>query len=255
MSQVKKQVAEALASAREQTLQVYESLRSPKTEIARKYIDTHSPRYLHDIAEVTRRLQPGDSVLDLGAAPFCTSQTYHNLGFKVTAADFRPSDWLEVDRLPYDTVEVDCDGPALPFEDQSFSAVVFTEIFEHLHVNLNFTMKEILRVLKPNGFLYLTTPNLNGIRNMLRLLRRGRLTGDVYETWQAAEAGGFLGHVREYTAGELAIYLPRCGFGDVEVTTENVYQKQWLETSFWKAATCLFPGGRETIVAVARRAA
>ena len=116
-------------------------------------------------------------------------------------------------------------------------------------------MKEILRVLQPNGFVYLTTPNLNGLRNMVRMFRRGKLVGNVYDAWRGAETGDYLGHVREYTAGEIAEYLPKCGFSKVDVKTRNVYQKQWFETNFWKVATYPFPKGRETIVAVAHRTA
>ncbi|MEQ9408552.1 MAG: methyltransferase domain-containing protein [Fuerstiella sp.] len=248
-------IQKVVATAADQTIKLYESTSRAKADTARQYISTHAARYVHDIREVTGRLKPGDHVLDLGAAPFCTSLVFHELGFRVTAADFRPYDWIDPRHLPFAVAQVDCDGAKFPFEDQSFSAVVLTEVFEHLHVNLNFTIKEILRILKPSGFLYMTTPNLTGVRSLLRLYRRGKLTGDVYETWRGAEEGGCLGHVREYTAREIGEYLPKCGFSDVEVFTRNVYRKQWLETNFWKLATLLFRQGRETIVAVARRAA
>ena len=91
-------VSEALVSARNElfeTLDSFEAGHYADPRIAKKYINTHSPRYEHDITEVSQRLEPGAKILDLGSAPFCTSQTYHRLGFKVTAADFQPSYWLD----------------------------------------------------------------------------------------------------------------------------------------------------------------
>lgn len=258
MALTKQEVTQALVDSRAELFETLESFKPgiyADPAIAKKYVTTHSPRYQHDIFEVASRLRDSSTILDLGSAPFCTSQTYHRLGFQVTAADFQPDYWLDPAALPYAVAQVNCDGHALPFEDGSFSAVVFTEIFEHLHMNLNFTMKEILRVLEPGGFVYLTTPNLNGLRNMVRMIRRGKLVGNIYDAWRGAETGTYLGHVREYTAGEILEYLPKCGYDQVEVRTKNVYQKQWFETNFWKVATLPFPHGRETIVAVGRKAA
>ncbi|MEM8946727.1 MAG: class I SAM-dependent methyltransferase [Planctomycetota bacterium] len=258
MTLTKPEVVQTLYAARQELFDLLDSF-EPGTYIepepAKTYVRTHSQRYEHTLFEVASRLESGDEILDLGSAPFCTSHAFHRLGFTVTAADYKPDDWLDPELLPYKVAQVNCDGPALPFDDDSFSAVVFTEIFEHLHVNLNFTMKEILRVLKPNGFVFLTTPNLKGLRNMIRILKRGKLASSVYDVWRGVEIGSYLGHVREYTAVEISQYLPQCGYDRVEVKTENVYYKQWLESNFWRTVTYPFPHSRETIVAVAHKAA
>ena len=49
----------------------------------------------------------------------------------------------------------------IPFSDERFKGVIFSHVLEHLCQNEHFkAMKEIRRVLKPNGTLYLEVPDL-----------------------------------------------------------------------------------------------
>ncbi len=74
--------------------------------------------------------------------------------------------------------------PPLPFEDNSFDAVVSFQVIEHIEED-EALVKEIHRVLKPGGVLVLTTPN-----------RTMSLTRNPW-------------HVREYTPDELKALLNR----------------------------------------------
>lgn len=51
------------------------------------------------------------------------------------------------------------DGKKLPFDDNSIDTIMATEVFEHVP-NLDEILKEIYRVLKPNGKLFFTVPFL-----------------------------------------------------------------------------------------------
>jgi SAM-dependent methyltransferase len=60
----------------------------------------------------------------------------------------------------------------LPFADQYFSIVTFSEVLEHLPVeSVNFVLAEISRVLCPGGILIASSPNQAGLENRLRLLK------------------------------------------------------------------------------------
>jgi SAM-dependent methyltransferase len=54
-------------------------------------------------------------------------------------------------------IDVYYDGKTIPFEDNSFDCVFFSEVFEHVF-NPDEILKEVFRVLKPNGKVLLTTP-------------------------------------------------------------------------------------------------
>uniref|UniRef100_E6Q525 Methyltransferase type 11 domain-containing protein n=1 Tax=mine drainage metagenome TaxID=410659 RepID=E6Q525_9ZZZZ len=47
----------------------------------------------------------------------------------------------------------------LPFDDACFDVAIFGEVIEHL-VDPDAALQEISRVLRPGGYLVLTTPNL-----------------------------------------------------------------------------------------------
>jgi len=49
------------------------------------------------------------------------------------------------------------------FEKETFDVVTFTEVIEHIHDPVSF-LKEVNRVLKPQGIIYITTGNIDGWR-------------------------------------------------------------------------------------------
>ena len=81
--------------------------------------------------------------------------------------------------------------PPLPYDDNTFDGVVSFQVIEHI-ADDNFYLKEISRVLKPDGFALITTPN-----RPMSLSRN---------PW----------HEREYTADELA-NLAKKYFSNVEM--------------------------------------
>ena len=53
----------------------------------------------------------------------------------------------------------------LPFEEDSFDAVVANQVLEHLH-NTDLFITEIYRVLRPGGYAVVSTPNLAAWHNI-----------------------------------------------------------------------------------------
>jgi SAM-dependent methyltransferase len=78
-----------------------------------------------------------------------------------------------------------------PFAHEAFDCVFAGEIIEHL-VDTDFFLSEIRRVLRPNGCVVLTTPNLASFENRLRLLL------GLYPIWVDYRLVG-VGHIRAYT--------------------------------------------------------
>lgn len=103
----------------------------------------------------------------------------------------------------------------LPFAAASFDLVYSIEVFEHLHRPYD-VLKECHRVLKPGGFLVVSTPNILHLQSRLRFL----LTGfyDLYQPPSAdpANAGRLCGHVMPLHLAYYAYGLRRAGFSEVQ---------------------------------------
>ena len=93
-----------------------------------------------------------------------------------------------------------------PYEDASFDGVVFCEILEHLTADPMAALAEMHRVLKPGGWLLVTTPNAAWYENIAQLWQAHNIYG------QYSAHGPYGRHNREYTVPELQDLLETMGF-------------------------------------------
>ncbi len=75
-------------------------------------------------------------------------------------------------------------------------------------------LSKIRSWMKPSGVLFLTTPNLYRLRNVVRLMLGMR----VFDIFFIPERGNSIGHPFEYSAEHLSWQIDRGGFKDIEVT-------------------------------------
>ena len=99
---------------------------------------------------------------------------------------------------------------ALPYPDESFSVVTFSETLEHLPVErLNFVLSEIARVTRAGGILLMSSPNQASLENRIRLLKGRSILAMPNEV---ATAKGTYGHIRLYTPSEMESAMSNLGF-------------------------------------------
>lgn len=105
---------------------------------------------LNEIKKISPSLN--GNLLDFG----CGSKPYLNLF--VNIKEYVGVD-MQNDAHDHSNEEVDVfyDGKILPFENETFQNVLSSEVFEHVP-NIDDSIHEIFRVLKPNGKLLITTP-------------------------------------------------------------------------------------------------
>ena len=104
-----------------------------------------------------------------------------------------------------------------PYADESFDVVIFAEIIEHLLNDPCKVLREIKRVLKPNGTMILTTPNVARLENVARLIS-GENIYDPYSGY-----GPYGRHNREYNRHELVNLCQFEGFSVERHFTADVH--------------------------------
>jgi 2-polyprenyl-6-hydroxyphenyl methylase/3-demethylubiquinone-9 3-methyltransferase len=104
---------------------------------------------------------PGPEVLNVGSGPFFELSELDARDRKITVCDVDPRA-IELARELHDGLlagadVIQADAP-LPYPNDRFDLVVSMEVVEHL-TDPGPWLRELLRVTKPDGMLFLTTPN------------------------------------------------------------------------------------------------
>jgi SAM-dependent methyltransferase len=102
-------------------------------------------------------------------------QDLRSLGARVTACDV--DDAVRAHPAADDIALIDSDG-ALPFADESFDLIVSDNTFEHI-ARPEQVARELLRVLRPGGYICARTPNKHGYVAVAARLVPGSLYGFV----------------------------------------------------------------------------
>jgi len=123
------------------------------------------------ICSILRKIPQKAIVADLGCMSGMASAWYAACGVQ-TLHGFDVSE-ASLDRLRAKGFEGhpwNVDGERCPMPDGTYDVVIAGEIIEHV-VNTDAFAQELYRILKPNGVLILSTPNLASWYNRIRLLR------------------------------------------------------------------------------------
>jgi SAM-dependent methyltransferase len=198
-----------------------------------EYVKTHARRFAE-----TLRMMPslgvGSRVLELGAVPYYfTILMKKTLGLSIDVASFYEVETLsctshvvtnrqfqEQYEFQYQAINVERD--VFPFDNATFDLVLCCEMLEHLLINPSHMLYEVHRVLRTDGYLLLSTPNVLRWSNVSAMLR-GQ---NIYDRYLG---NGIYGrHNREYSPAEIKILLEANGFQIEQMNVRNVYGSEIL---------------------------
>jgi SAM-dependent methyltransferase len=199
------------------------------------YLDYHRRRYQDTLA-----LLPaghGRRLLDVGSFPGHLSALAQARGWEVVGLNNDiegAAPWAAfLERCRERKIEIvacEVEREPFPLPTGSFDAVLFCELFEHLHWNPFHTLKEIFRVLRPAGLLVLTTPNLRRAETLFRWLHDWGWQPPVSRPFYALFPSLlYHRHNREYTGSELDYYLARQGKDLYDFRLDAVYYSDCLD--------------------------
>ncbi len=115
--------------------------------------------------------QKGLDLIELGAGSGAMTKRYNDLGFTVTAVDYVKENFkLSSDEANF--IQCDCNQQFSNTISKKSSILSAIEIIEHLENPRNF-LRESTALLKENGTMILTTPNIDCSKSKLDFLLEG----------------------------------------------------------------------------------
>lgn len=124
--------------------------------VLRNKIDPYSYKIHSFVAKAAKELDIGSYVLDAGAGECPYKQFFLNQHYVAADLGFGDIRW------DYSRLDLVCALEALPFKANVYEAVICTQVLEHVR-EPGAVLQETLRVLKPEGTLYLSAPQGWGI--------------------------------------------------------------------------------------------
>lgn len=152
-------------------------------------------------------------ILDISAGVGCAAKRIHeNYPAELLCNDITPTCLKILKKEGLSTVSFDLDDPEqpFPFPDGYFDAIICLATIEHL-IHVDHFIQEVHRILIPDGYLYISTPNYASIGHLTRFLLKGKtfhnpLADSAHERYE------FYAHVRYFTYLSLVEYVSSFGF-------------------------------------------
>lgn len=187
------------------------------------FLNNHN-RYLDTLQHLDVNSSVNKKILDVGILPGHMGLTLQKLGFAVDGISFGK----RVEEICAHTlkklrdrnitvIHMDIEKDTLPCKDNTYDYIIFTDVIEHLSSNILGVMKELRRVLKPEGRLILSTPNVANIGNRIEILKGRNIYWQMYQYYERDSEDR---HNREFTLAEVKDLLRRTGF---EVKEEKYF--------------------------------
>ena len=190
------------------------------------YFRWHLPRLLATLEVAAQALgeNPASEVLDLATFPpfsvlmeeFCRSQGWNPAWVRTSLDGATARFDVAGKEVAIPTETVDLNGKGLPFADERFDCVLFTETIEHLPMHPQPVLLEINRILKVGGRLVLTTPNVTSWKKLF-LISNGDWSYD------SPTFSGEWGHRYEYSFYQVDQLLKASGFEPVHKGNRDIY--------------------------------
>lgn len=135
---------------------------------------------------------------------------------RIYGVDFLPTRLAQAQARGIEIKAVDLNADPLPFADAEFDFVFCGDVIEHLF-SPDRLLEEVARILRPDGYALLTTPNLASWRNRLVLLFGWQPFGTEVSTRTRV---GNPRVVQAVPSGHIRVFVPRalrelsemCGF-------------------------------------------
>ncbi|MBS1794532.1 MAG: methyltransferase domain-containing protein [Acidobacteria bacterium] len=167
---------------------------------------------IHETVENILKNAGRGTLLDVPAGEGALALRLKNLGFDVACCDL----YTEIFKLPETEIKRGNLDAALPYDDASFDYVVCVEGLEHIENPAN-AIREFARILRENGTLIVSVPNIMNIEERLKWLFNG------YTSHFKPLSAETLDGIRREFGGmeEIALHVNPIGYSEVRFLLEK----------------------------------
>ena len=182
---------------------------------AGKFVAAAPGTHAAAVAALERHCSKDTAILDFGCHTGALIERLRNAEFRdLTGTDLK-AHFQGAPAFPF--VAADLNGEFLKqFSKNDYAALMVSEVIEHLDNPRHF-LRTARQLLRPNGLLVVTTPNVAFFEGRLKFLLHGELWG--------FGANNYMGqrHISPITREQVPIMLRECGFELVEMFTAGSF--------------------------------
>ena len=172
-----------------------------KSEYNNYYVKLHNKRISHLITFLIKHVKSGSKIGIIGYSMFdsmirdkLSGCTIYNILPSIDFASQEVDSTAQI--LVYDITE--SKSVEMTFE---FDCIIFTEVLEHLFSDDLLVINNVTRLLRKNGLLFFSVPNVSALGKLIPLIAGENPYMKKSEIVEGA-FGGF-GHIREYSFREV----------------------------------------------------
>ncbi|KKU92324.1 MAG: Methyltransferase type 11 [Microgenomates group bacterium GW2011_GWA1_48_10] len=192
-----------------------------KSENELEYFLTHQNRYRFILEQIAKlNLPPAAKILDIGCFPLHLFKALELAGYEVfgVSSKHEPVKNARV-------VSLNIEKDKMPFANDFFDLGLFSEVMEHLLYSPLVYLEKLRKVLKPDGYLLLTTPNAIHLKHRLELLVGKSPHFPLFQLYESTADNDYIyhRHNREYTLPEIREIVRKAGFDIQSATSFNAY--------------------------------
>lgn len=166
----------------------------------------------------TLKFIEGKKILDFGCWKGTQTYSIGQLGCdEVIGVDIRQSDidiandFFKLQNITYEVRDIFKNK----FSSNYFDCIVFTEVIEHVENPIDY-LREFWRILKPGGFLILSTPNATSLKNIFYAVsykkksKRNMILNEIQN--EESKTGTHLEHIFNWDFPTLSRLIMKSGF-------------------------------------------
>lgn len=170
---------------------------------------------------IRKRVPQGSRILDLGAGEGALSQRLFDLGYQVVSVDMSVE--FKADRSVFYQVDFNKSDEVANFKSkfmEYFDVVLGVEVIEHLENPWEY-IRTLKSLLKPEGLILLTTPNITSWLSRLNFLFKGRFIGFDNLSLE-------YGHINPISSWEMEVILKAEGFVNLQFQAAGFLPDIWI---------------------------